>query len=161
MGLIPREYIRPVEQGVEAALSGGGAGGYPLVDIRAKLYEGSYHDVDSNEMAFKIAGSMSVKEAVKQAGVILLEPIFDVEVTVPSEYLGDVMGDLASRGAKVRGMSQKKDAQVVNASVPLCKMFGYATSLRSVTQGRAVFSMQFANYGKVNKERTEAILAGA
>ncbi|OGF98117.1 MAG: translation elongation factor G [Candidatus Glassbacteria bacterium RIFCSPLOWO2_12_FULL_58_11] len=159
-GNVPREYIQPVEQGIREGLLSGGEAGYPLVDLNARLLDGSYHEVDSSEMAFKIAGSMAMKEAVKKAGVILLEPVFDVEVTVPSEYLGDVMGDLASRGAKVRGMSQKKSAQVVNASVPLCKMFGYATSLRSLTQGRAVFSMQFAQYAQVSRERAETILAG-
>jgi elongation factor G len=160
-GAIPREFIQPVEQGIRGAMTSGGEAGYPLVDLRARLLEGSYHEVDSSDLAFKIAGSMAVKDAVKKAGVILLEPVFDVEITVPGEYLGDVMGDLASRGAKVRGMTQKKEAQVVNASVPLCNMFGYATALRSITQGRAVFSMQFAHYAQVSKERSEAILAGA
>lgn len=159
-GDIPREFIRPVEQGIRGAITSGGGAGYPLVDLRARLLKGSYHEVDSSDLAFKIAGSMAVKDAVKKAGVILLEPIFDVEITVPSEYLGDVMGDLASRGAKVRGMTQKKEAQVVNASVPLYNMFGYATALRSITQGRAVFSMQFVHYAQVSKERSEAILAG-
>ncbi len=158
-GSIPREYIPSVEQGIREALVSGGSAGYPLVDIGARLVDGSYHDVDSSEMTFKIAGSISVKDAVKQAGVRLLEPVFDVEVTVPSEYLGDVMGDLASRAAKVHGMNQKRDAQVVNATVPLRNMFGYATSLRSLTQGRAVFSMQFSNYEVVSKAKAEAILA--
>lgn len=160
-GDIPREFIQPVEQGIRGAITSGGEAGYPLVDLRARLLKGSYHEVDSSDLAFKIAGSMAVKDAVKKAGVILLEPVFDVEITVPGEYLGDVMGDLASRGAKVRGMTQKKEAQVVNASVPLYNMFGYATALRSITQGRAVFSMQFAHYAQVRKERSEAILAGA
>jgi len=160
-GDIPREFIKPVEQGIREAITSGGEAGYPLVDLRARLLKGSYHEVDSSDLAFKIAGSMAVKDAVKKVGVILLEPVFDVEITVPSEYLGDVMGDLASRGAKVRGMTQKKEAQVVNASVPLYNMFGYATALRSITQGRAVFSMQFAHYAQVRKERSEAILAGA
>ena len=159
-GAIPREFIGPVEQGIKEAITGGGEAGYPLVDLSARLVDGSFHEVDSSDLAFKIAGSMAVKDAVKKAGVILLEPVFDVEITVPGEYLGDVMGDLASRGAKVRGMTQKKEAQVVNASVPLCNMFGYATSLRSITQGRAVFSMQFSNYAQVSKERSEAILTG-
>ena len=159
-GDIPREFIKPVEQGIRGAITSGGEAGYPLVDLRARLLKGSYHEVDSSDLAFKIAGSMAVKDAVKKAGVILLEPVFDVEITVPSEYLGDVMGDLASRGAKVRGMNQKKEAQMVNASVPLYNMFGYATALRSITQGRAVFSMQFAHYAQVSKERSEAILAG-
>ncbi|MFH1068558.1 MAG: elongation factor G [Candidatus Glassbacteria bacterium] len=160
-GTVPREYIPSVEQGIREALASGGEAGYPLVDVNARLVDGSYHEVDSSELSFKIAGSMSVKDAVKKVGTALLEPIFDVEVTVPSEYLGDVMGDLASRAAKVRGINQKREAQVVNASVPLRNMFGYATSLRSLTQGRAVFSMQFAHYAVVSKERAEAILAGS
>ncbi len=159
-GSIPREFIQPVEQGIREAMTSGGEAGYPLVDLNARLVSGSYHEVDSSDLAFKIAGSMAVKDAVKKAGVILLEPVFDVEITVPGEYLGDVMGDLAGRGAKVRGMTQKKKAHVVNASVPLCNMFGYATALRSTTQGRAVFSMQFAHYAQVSKERSGAILAG-
>ncbi|MBW7995794.1 MAG: elongation factor G [Candidatus Glassbacteria bacterium] len=159
-GSVPREYIASVEQGVREALVSGGDAGYPLVDIQARLIDGSHHEVDSSEMTFKIAGSMAVKDAVRKAGVRLLEPVFDVEITVPSEYLGDVMGDLASRAAKVRGMSQKKEAQVVNATVPLRNMFGYATSLRSLTQGRAVFSMQFSNYEEVSREKAEAILVG-
>jgi elongation factor G len=159
-GKVPREFIPSVEQGIRGALDGGGSAGFPLVDVGARLIDGSYHDVDSSEMTFKIAGSISVKDAVKKAGVKLLEPVFDVEVTVPSEYLGDVMGDLASRAAKVHGMNQKREAQVVNATVPLRNMFGYATGLRSLTQGRAVFSMQFSNYEVVSKEKAEAILAG-
>lgn len=159
-GSIPREFIQPVEQGIREAMTSGGEAGYPLVDLNARLVSGSYHEVDSSDLAFKIAGSMAVKDAVKKAGVILLEPVFDVEITVPDEYLGDVMGDLSSRGAKVRGMTQKKEIHVVNASVPLCNMFGYATALRSTTQGRAVFSMQFAHYAQVSKERSGAILAG-
>ena len=159
-GSIPREFIQPVEQGIREAMISGGEAGYPLVDLNARLVSGSYHEVDSSDLAFKIAGSMAVKDAVKKAGVILLEPVFDVEITVPGEYLGDVMGDLASRGAKVRGMTQKKEIHVVSASVPLCNMFGYATALRSTTQGRAVFSMQFAHYAQVSKERSGAILAG-
>ncbi|MEA1996933.1 MAG: elongation factor G [Gemmatimonadota bacterium] len=158
-GDIPREYIKPVEQGVREAMAGSGESGFPLVDIKATLVDGSYHEVDSSEMAFKTAGSISLREAMKKGGPVVLEPIFDVEITVPAEYLGDVMGDLGARGAKVRGINPKKEAHVVSASVPLSRMFGYATSLRSLTQGRAVFSMQFANYSKVAKERAEAIMA--
>ncbi len=160
-GSIPREYIGPVEHGIKEAMEGGGMAGFPLVDLKATLVDGSFHEVDSSEMAFKIAGSMSVKEALRKGGVQLLEPIFDTEVTVPSEYLGDVMGDLASRLAKIRGITPKKEAQSVTASVPLSQMFGYATTLRSLTQGRAVFSMQFAHYDRVTKERAEALLARA
>ncbi len=159
-GNIPREYINPVENGIKEALAGGGEAGYPLVDVRAVLLDGSYHEVDSSDMAFKIAGSMAVKEAVKRCGVKLLEPITYVEITCPVEYLGDVMGDMASRQGKVAGIIPKNEVQVISASVPLCKMFGYATNLRSLTQGRAIFSMQFSHYAEVNKERTEAILAG-
>ena len=159
-GTIPREYITPVEQGIKEAMMSGGVAGYPLVDLKATLHVGSYHEVDSSDLAFKIAGSMSLKEAVKKGGVALLEPIFDVDIIVPPEYLGDVMGDLASRVAKIRGINPRKDVHAVSASVPLSKMFGYATNLRSLTQGRAVFSMQFANYARVSKERQEAIMAG-
>jgi len=159
-GKIPREFISPVEQGIKETMTSGGEGGYPLVDLKATLVDGSYHDVDSSDLAFKIAGSMAVKEAVKKAGVILLEPIFDVEITVPGEYLGDVMNDLAARQAKIGGIHQKKELQLIGASVPLSQMFGYATALRSLTQGRAVFAMQFSHYAQVKKERSMEILAG-
>ncbi|MBN2290258.1 MAG: elongation factor G [Candidatus Glassbacteria bacterium] len=159
-GKIPREFISPVEHGIRDAITAGGEGGYPLVDLKATLIDGSYHEVDSSDLAFKIAGSMSVKDAVRNAGVLLLEPIFDVEITVPVEYLGDVMNDLAARQAKIGGIHQKKDLQLIGASVPLSRMFGYATALRSLTQGRAVFSMQFSHYAQVKKDRSEEILAG-
>jgi elongation factor G len=159
-GNIPREFIAPVEAGIRDSLSSGGEAGYPLVDVKAILIDGSYHEVDSSDLSFKIAGSMAVKDAVKKAGTRLLEPIFNVEITVTSEYLGDVMGDLASRHAKIGGIIPKGEAQVINASVPLNKMFGYATNLRSLTQGRAIFSMQFSHYAEVSKERSETILAG-
>jgi len=140
-GSIPREYINPVQQGMKEAMESGVLAGYPLIDIKATLIDGSYHDVDSNEMAFKIAGSMALKEAVRRGDPVLLEPIMDVEVVTPDDYLGDVMGDLSSRRGKIGGMTQRAGAQVIGASVPLSEMFGYSTTLRSLSQGRAVYSM--------------------
>ncbi len=145
-GVIPREYIPAVKAGIEGALNNGVLAGYPVVDVKVVLYDGSYHDVDSSEMAFKIAGSMALKEGLQKAGPVLLEPIMEVEVVVPEEYLGDVIGDLNSRRGKVSGILPRKDAQVVEAFVPLANMFGYATKLRSITQGRAVYTMQFDHY---------------
>jgi elongation factor G len=158
-GVIPREYIGPVEQGMKEAMETGVLAGYPLIDIRVELIDGSYHDVDSSEMAFKIAGSMALKEGVKKAGVVLLEPIMDVEVVTPSEYMGDVMGDLSSRRGKIGGMTQRAEAQVIGASVPLAEMFGYSTTLRSITQGRAVYSMQFSRYEEVPRSKAEEIVS--
>ena len=148
-GVIPREYIPSVDQGMQEALKNGVVAGYPIEDVRVELIFGSYHDVDSSEMAFKIAGSMAIQDACKKAGPKLMEPIMRVEVIVPDEYLGDVMGDLSSRRGKIEGMTQRKDAQVVTAFVPLSSMFGYVTDLRSITQGRAVFHMEFAKYQQV------------
>ncbi len=158
-GVIPREYIGPVEQGMKEAMATGVLAGYPLIDIRVELIDGSYHDVDSSEMAFKIAGSMALKEGVRKAGVVLLEPIMDVEVVTPAEYMGDVMGDLSSRRGKIGGMTQRAEAQVIGASVPLAEMFGYSTTLRSITQGRAVYSMQFSRYEEVPKGKAEEIVS--
>jgi elongation factor G len=158
-GVIPREFIKPVETGIREALEGGVLAGYPVVDVKASLVFGSYHDVDSSEMAFKIAGSMAVKEAARQAGLVLLEPVMEVEVVTPADFLGDVIGDLASRRGKVGGMTQRGDAQVVAADVPLAEMFGYSTQLRSMTQGRAVYSMQFDHYEEVPKNIAEAIIS--
>ncbi|HEY7823003.1 MAG TPA: EF-Tu/IF-2/RF-3 family GTPase, partial [Acidimicrobiia bacterium] len=158
-GAIPREYIGSVEQGLKEAMTGGVLAGYPLIDVKVELIDGSYHDVDSNEMAFKIAGSMAMKEGAKRAGVTLMEPIMDVEVVTPGEYMGDVMGDLSSRRGKIGGMTQRAEAQVIGASVPLSEMFGYSTSLRSMTQGRAVYSMQFARYDEVPKSKAEEIIS--
>ncbi|MDP3774145.1 MAG: elongation factor G [Gemmatimonadales bacterium] len=157
-GSIPREYIRPVEQGIKEALENGVLAGYPVVDVKVELTDGSYHDVDSSEMAFKIAGSMAFKEAARAAKPILLEPIMDVEVVTPSEYLGDVMGDLSSRRGRIGGMTQRAEAQVIGASVPLSEMFGYSTTLRSMSQGRAVYSMQFSRYEEVPKAKAEEII---
>jgi elongation factor G len=158
-GVIPREFIKPVETGIREALEGGVLAGYPVVDVKASLVFGSYHDVDSSEMAFKIAGSMAVKEAARQAGLVLREPVMEVEDVTPADFLGDVIGDLASRRGKVGGMTQRGDAQVVAADVPLAEMFGYATQLRSMTQGRAVYSMQFDHYEEVPKNIAEAIIS--
>ena len=159
-GSIPREYINPVQQGIREAMDTGVLAGYPLIDIKATLIDGSYHDVDSNEMAFKIAGSMALKEGVRKADPAILEPIMDVEVVTPDDYLGDVMGDLSSRRGKIGGMTQRAGAQVIGASVPLGEMFGYSTTLRSLSQGRAVYSMQFSHYSEVPKSKAEEIIEG-
>ena len=145
-GKIPKEYIKPVDEGIQEALGAGVLAGYPVVDIRVELVDGSYHDVDSSEMAFKIAGSMAFKEAMKRAKPKLLEPMMAVEVVTPEDYLGDVMGDLNSRRGRVEGLEPRGNAQAVRARVPLATMFGYATDLRSMTQGRATFTMQFDRY---------------
>jgi len=145
-GVIPREYIPSVKQGIQGAMNNGVLAGYPVKDIKVKLYDGSTHDVDSSEMAFKIAGSMAFQEGCKKAGPVLLEPQMKVEVVVPEEYLGDVIGNLNSRRGKISGILPRKDAQVVSASVPLAEMFGYATQLRSISQGRAIHTMQFSHY---------------
>ena len=158
-GGIPREYIPSVDAGIEAALDQGILAGYPLVDVRAVLIDGSSHDVDSSEMAFKIAGSMVLQEAARKAGVKLLEPIMDVEVTTPEEYMGDVIGDLNGRRGKVAGMTQRGNSQVIKAHVPMSEMFGYATDLRSKTQGRATYSMQFDSYQDVPESIAEEIVA--
>ena len=157
-GSIPKEYIPAVRQGMEQALKNGVLAGYPIEDVKVRLFDGSYHDVDSSEMAFKIAGSMALKDAARKASSILLEPIFSIEVVVPEEYMGDVIGDLNSRRGKISGILPRKDAQVVSGSVPLSEMFGYATSLRSVTQGRAIYSMQFSHYEKVPDNISKEIM---
>ena len=157
-GVIPREYIGPVEDGITEALENGVLAGYPVVDVKVELVDGSYHEVDSSEIAFKIAGSMAFKEAAKAAKPVLLEPIMDVEVVVPADYLGDVMGDLSSRRGKIGGMTQRGGAHVIGASVPLAEMFGYSTNLRSMSQGRAVYSMQFSHYEEVPKSKAEEII---
>ena len=157
-GVIPREYIQPVSQGMQEAIKNGVLAGYPIEDIRVELVHGSYHDVDSSEMAFKIAGSMAIQEACKKAGPVLMEPMMKVEVVVPEEYLGDVMGDINSRRGNIESMGQRKDAHVVNAVVPLARMFGYATDLRSITQGRAVFHMEFSNFKEVPASVKESII---
>jgi elongation factor G len=158
-GVIPREFIKPAEQGMREAMDTGVLAGYPMVDVKVQLVFGSYHDVDSSEIAFKIAGSMAFKEAARRAGPVLLEPVMSVEVVTPADYMGDVIGDLSSRRGKIQGMDQRNDAQVITAMVPLSEMFGYSTSLRSMSQGRAVYSMQFAHYEEVPKSKAEEIIA--
>jgi len=156
-GVVPKEYIPAVSAGIRDALKNGVIAGFPVVDVKAKLYDGSYHDVDSDELSFKVAGSMAFKAGAKKAKPVLLEPIMDVEVVTPEEYLGDVMGDLNSRRGKIEGFSARKDAQVIKATVPLSEMFGYATVLRSMTQGRAIYTMQFLHYHEVPKFIAEEI----
>src|SRR4249919_2313258 len=158
-GRIPREYIPAVDQGIQQALDAGVLAGYPTVDVRATLVDGSYHEVDSSEMAFKIAGSMAFKEAAKKAHPVLLEPMMNVEVVTPDAFMGDVLGDLSSRRGKIGGMTQRGEAQVIAATVPLGEMFGYSTKLRSMSQGRAVYSMEFAHYAEVPKAKAEEIVA--
>jgi elongation factor G len=148
-GRIPREYINPTNQGIQAALESGVLAGYPVVDVKARLVDGQYHDVDSSEMAFKIAGQMGFKKAAELAKPVLLEPIMGVEVVTPEEYMGDVMGDLSSRRGRIEGMEARGNTQVVRAQVPLSEMFGYSTDLRSRTQGRATYTMQFDSYQQV------------
>jgi elongation factor G len=160
-GAIPREYIAPVGKGVHEAMDGGILAGYPVVDVKVTLYDGSYHEVDSSEMAFKIAGSMGFREAVKSANPALLEPVMKVEVVTPEDYMGDVIGDLNSRRGKVQSMDKRGNAQVINTIVPLSEMFGYATDLRSKTQGRATYTMQFDHYEEVPKTISDAMIAKA
>lgn len=157
-GVVPREYIPAVNHGIEEALKNGVLAGYPIEDVVVELYDGSYHDVDSSEMAFKIAGSIAIQEGIRKAGPVLLEPLMAVEVVVMDDYLGDVMGDLTSRRGHIKGMDKRKDAQVINSEVPLSQMFGYATDLRSLTQGRAVFTMQFSHYVPVPESVKERIM---
>jgi elongation factor G len=157
-GVIPREYIPAVGKGAEEAAGNGVLAGFPMVDVRVTCYDGSYHDVDSSEMAFKVAGSMGFKAGVVKAGPVLLEPIMDVEVVVPEEYMGDVMGDLSSRRGKVMGMDSRGGAQVIESQVPLASMFGYATQLRSMTQGRATYTMVFGHYAQVPKAIGEEVI---
>lgn len=157
-GVVPREYIPAVQAGLEDALDNGVIAGFPLIDIKAKLFDGSYHDVDSNEMAFKIAASMALKNAVSKCNPVLLEPIMKVEVVIPEEYMGDIMGDITSRRGRVEGMEARGNAQVVRAMVPLSEMFGYATALRSNTQGRGTFTMHMDHYEEVPKSISEEII---
>ncbi|MET3574334.1 elongation factor G [Bhargavaea ullalensis] len=157
-GVVPREYVPAVEAGVKDALENGVIAGYPVIDVKARLFDGSYHDVDSSEMAFKIAASMAVKNAAAKVNPVLLEPMMKVEVVIPEEYMGDIMGDITSRRGRVEGMEARGNAQVVRAMVPLSEMFGYATSLRSNTQGRGVFSMVFDHYEEVPKSIREEIV---
>ena len=157
-GNIPREYIPAVEKGAQDALTSGVLAGFPVIDLRVVLQDGSFHDVDSSEMAFRICASMCVKEGVAKARPVLLEPIMKVEVVVPQEYMGDVMGNLNSRRGRIKGMEERSGAQVINAEVPLAEMFGYATDLRSATQGRATYTMQFTHYEKVPAPVSETLV---
>jgi elongation factor G len=158
-GTIPREYISSVEAGVKDALTTGVLAGYPIIDLAVQLIDGSYHDVDSSEMAFKIAGSMALKEAVRRAKPVLLEPVMEVEVVTPSDYMGDIIGDLSSRRGKVEGMTERAGARVISAFVPLGEMFGYSTVLRSMSQGRAVYTMQFGHYEEVPGSVAQEIIS--
>jgi elongation factor G len=158
-GVVPKEYIPAVQKGVMEASQQGILGGYPVLDVNVALYDGSFHEVDSSEMAFKVAGSMAFKDGARKAGSVLLEPLMDVEVVVPEEYMGDVMGDLSGRRGKVSNMDDRAGAKVVDAKVPLAEMFGYATELRSMTQGRATYTMHFAHYEKVPQNISEEVLA--
>lgn len=157
-GVVPREYISSVNNGLQDAAAGGILAGYPLIDFKATLFDGSYHDVDSSEMAYKIAASMALKEATKKCKPVLLEPIMGVEITVPSEYMGDVMGDISSRRGRIEGQSERGNAIIISCMVPLAEMFGYATSLRSNTQGRGTYTMQFDHYEETPKSITEEII---
>jgi len=158
-GSIPKEYIKPVDQGIREALEGGVLAGYEMVDIKVELYDGSFHEVDSNEMAFKIAGSMAFKEAARRASPVLLEPVMSVEVVAPEDYAGTIMGDLSSRRGRIEGMEHRAGSQVIKAIVPLAEMFGYATHMRSSTQGRAEYSMHFARYEEAPRSVAEEIIA--
>ena len=157
-GSVPKEYIKPTEQGIIEAMRNGVLAGYPIEDVKVRLFDGSFHAVDSSEMAFKIAGSIAFQDAAKKASPVLLEPIMAVEVVTPEEYLGDVIGDLNSRRGKIEGMNSRKDVQVVKAFVPLSEMFGYATAMRSMTQGRALYTMQFSHYDHTPRNIAEEII---
>ncbi|MGD8932355.1 MAG: elongation factor G, partial [Chromatiales bacterium] len=156
-GAVPREYIPAVDKGVQESMQNGVIAGFPVVDVKVTLYDGSYHDVDSNEMAFKVAGSMCFKEGARKAKPVLLEPVMKVEVVTPEEYMGDVMGDLNSRRGIVQGMDDAPSGKQIKAEVPLSEMFGYATDLRSATQGRANYSMEFTKYAEVPASIADAI----
>jgi elongation factor G len=157
-GAVPREYIPAVDKGVQEAMQGGVLAGYPVEDVKVTLYDGSYHDVDSNEMAFKLAASMGFKEGARKAGAVIMEPMMKVEVEVPEEYMGDVIGDLNRRRGQIEGMDDRSGNKIVNAFVPLSEMFGYSTDLRSSTQGRATYSMEFHHYDEVPKNVSEEII---
>lgn len=157
-GVIPKDFISAVDAGVREALTSGVLAGYPAVDIKATLYDGSYHEVDSSEMAFKIAGSIAFKEGMRKASPVLLEPVMKVEAVVPEDYLGDVIGDINARRGQIEGMEPRGGAQVIRGFVPLSEMFGYATDLRSKTQGRGVYTMQFSHYTEVPKNIADKII---
>ncbi len=158
-GSIPKEYIQPISEGIEEATKAGVLAGFPVLGVHANVYDGSYHEVDSSEMAFHIAGSMAFKDAMAKGGAVLLEPIMKVEVTMPEEYMGDVIGDINSRRGRIEGMEDIASGKQVNAFVPLAEMFGYSTDLRSKTQGRGNYSMFFDRYEQVPKSVQEKIIA--
>jgi elongation factor G len=158
-GTIPREFIKPIDEGIKEALTTGVLAGFPIDDVGIELYDGSYHDVDSNEMAFKIAGSMAFKDAAKRARPVLLEPVMRVEVVVPKEFMGDIMGDIASRRGHIQSQEDLGGTQIVSSRVPLSEMFGYATDLRSRTQGRATYSMHFDRYEQAPSHVAEEVIA--
>jgi elongation factor G len=158
-GTIPKEYIKPIDQGIQEAMQGGVLAGYEMVDVKVSLYDGSYHEVDSNEMAFKIAGSIAFKEAARKAKPVLLEPVMAVEVIVPEDYMGAIIGDLSSRRGRIEGMEMVGNTQAIRATVPLSTMFGYATHMRGATQGRANYSMQFKQYEEAPRSVSEEIIA--
>jgi elongation factor G len=160
-GVIPKEFIKPIEQGIREAMETGPLAGYPVTGIEVDLYYGSYHEVDSSEIAFKIAGSMAFQDATKKAGPVLLEPIMAVEVVTPDEYMGEVIGDITARRGRVQHMEARGNAQVISCKVPLSEMFGYATDLRSLSQGRANYTMQFAAYEQAPKNVSEEVVAKA
>ncbi len=160
-GAIPKEYVPAVKKGIEEALDRGVLAGFPMMDLRVSLLDGSYHEVDSSEMAFKIAASMALKEGAKKSGLVLLEPIMDVEVVCPDDFLGAVTGDLNSRRGRINRSEIRAGSQIIGATVPLASMFGYATDLRSVTQGRATYTMQFSHYDPAPKNVTEEVVKKA
>ena len=157
-GVIPKEYIPAIDEGIQEAAKSGVIGGYEVLDFRATLYDGSYHEVDSSEMAFKIAGSMALKDALTKANCVLLEPIMKVEINVPEEYFGDILGNVSARRGRIEGSEMRAGAQVIHAMVPLSEMFGYATDLRSKTQGRGTYTMQFAQYERVPNSIAEKVI---
>ena len=158
-GVVPKEYIPSIDKGIQEALASGVVAGYPVVDVKVMLVDGSYHEVDSSEAAFKIAGSMAVKEALRKSNPVLLEPIEDIEVETPQQYMGDVLGNLNSRRGQIQGMEERNETTSIKAKVPLGEMFGYATDLRSQTQGRASYTMQFSDYEPVPKAVAEDIVS--
>jgi elongation factor G len=158
--VVPKEYIKPTHKGIEEAMEKGIVAGFPMVDMKATLYDGSFHEVDSSEMAFKIAGSMALQSAARKASPILLEPIMKLEVTIPQENFGDVIGDIASRRGKIESTEDQMDSKIINAKVPLAEMFGYATNLRSMTQGRGTFTMEFDHYEEVPNNVAQEIISG-
>jgi elongation factor G len=160
-GAVPKEFIKPTEQGIKEAMERGIVAGYPMTGVRAILYDGSYHDVDSSEMAFKIAGSMAFQQGAKKAAPILMEPIMDVEVVTPEDYAGDVMGDLSRRRGKIQQMDERAGAKVIRAHVPLSEMFGYATQVRSMSQGHASYTMQFLAYEVAPRSVSEQMIGEA